>query len=101
MTPEEQFQSYAITGNESAFAKVVEAYAPLVYGTAFRRTRNAPLAEEICQNVFVIAARKAGKVAGQPGLGGLAAPDDALRNQERAQIRSRAQSTSTHHERGC
>ena len=62
--------AYAHSRDEDAFAKVVEAYSDLVYGTAFRKTRNAQLAEEITQSVFIPLARKASQLAKRPSLGG-------------------------------
>lgn len=70
MDSEKHLLAYVRSGDESAFAKVVEAYSSLVYGTAYRKTRNAELAEEITQNVFVLLARKAEKLVSRPGLGG-------------------------------
>ena len=62
--------AYVRSGDEAAFAKVVEAYSSLVYGTAYRKTRNVQLAEEITQNVFVLLARKAEQLVSRPNLGG-------------------------------
>ena len=69
MDSENHLLAYVRSGDEVAFAKVVEAYSALVYGTAYRKTRNAQLAEEITQNVFVLLARKAEKLVSRPGLG--------------------------------
>ncbi len=51
--------AFAESGDEAAFAKLVERYAPLVYGVALRKTRHRQNAEEISQAVFLILARKA------------------------------------------
>lgn len=99
VTPEDQLQSYTQTGDEQAFAKVVEAYASLVYGTAFRRTRNAPLSEEITQNVFVTLARKAARLDQKNSLGGwlhraaLLESKNALRSEAARQRRMEAMKT--------
>ncbi|MGC6467598.1 MAG: hypothetical protein ACON5N_18615, partial [Akkermansiaceae bacterium] len=45
--------------NERIFADLVASLSGLVYSSAFRRTGNAQLTEEITQNVFAIMARKA------------------------------------------
>jgi RNA polymerase sigma factor (sigma-70 family) len=50
---------YCTSGSESAFRRLVESHAPMVHGVASRMLRNAPLAEEVTQSVFVILARKA------------------------------------------
>ena len=70
MNPEDHLREYSRTGNEEAFAEVVEAFSSLVYGTAYRKTRNAQMSEEITQNVFILAASKAEKLARQSGIGG-------------------------------
>ena len=70
MDSENHLLAYVRSGDEAAFTKVVEAYSSLVYGTAYRKTRNAQLAEEVTQNVFVLLARKAEKLVSRPGLGG-------------------------------
>ena len=45
--------------SDAAFRRVVDSLAGLVYGSAFRRTGDSQLAEEITQNVFTILAQKA------------------------------------------
>lgn len=68
--PENHLLAYVRSGDEAAFAKVVEAYSSLVYGTAYRKTRNVQMAEEITQNVFVLLACKAEKLVSRSSLGG-------------------------------
>ena len=70
MDSENHLLAYVRSGDEAAFAKVVAAYSSLVYGTAYRKTRNVQLAEEVTQNVFILLARKAEKLVSRPGLGG-------------------------------
>ena len=70
MDSENHLLAYVRSGDEAAFAKVVAAYSSLVYGTAYRKTRNVQLAEEVTQNVFVLLARKAEKLVSRPSLGG-------------------------------
>ena len=70
MNSENHLLAYVRSGDEAAFAKIVEAYSSLVYGTAYRKTRNVQLAEEITQNVFILLARKAEKLVSRPNLGG-------------------------------
>jgi RNA polymerase sigma factor (sigma-70 family) len=55
----ELLYAYVRTGDESAFTALVERHKGIVYGSALRQTRNAALAEEITQAVFIVLARKA------------------------------------------
>jgi RNA polymerase sigma factor (sigma-70 family) len=56
-------QEYAARGSEEAFAAVVQRHVNLVYSVALRKTGNPQAAEEIVQTVFVILARKAGRLS--------------------------------------
>jgi RNA polymerase sigma factor (sigma-70 family) len=63
-------RAYADHGDETAFRELVTRYVNLVYSVAFRQTGgNAPLAEEVVQNVFTDLARRAGSLHGDT-LGG-------------------------------
>jgi len=55
----ELLQAYVRHGAESAFTELVERHKGLVYASALRQTRDAGLAEEITQAVFLVLARKA------------------------------------------
>ena len=61
---------FARNGSESAFATLVTRYVNLVHSAAFRFTGNSHHAEEITQAVFIILARKAGKLSSRVVLSG-------------------------------
>ena len=61
---------FAGGGEESAFRVLTDRYQGLVYHTALRSTGDAELAQDVCQAVFVLLARKAGKLHAEGGLAG-------------------------------
>ena len=66
----ELVSTYVTQGSESAFGVLVSRHVDMVFATAFRLTGDAALAEEITQNVFIMLARKAPRLAGYQTLGG-------------------------------
>ena len=66
----ELIKAYADNRSETAFKTLVERYAGLVYGSALRQARDAELARDIAQAVFILLGRKAGSFQKQTILSG-------------------------------
>jgi RNA polymerase sigma factor (sigma-70 family) len=64
----ELLRAFSRQGDQRAFADVTRRHLDLVYATALRKVTDAGAAQEICQNVFTVLARKAWQFA----------PDDSL-----------------------
>jgi RNA polymerase sigma factor (sigma-70 family) len=62
MDDSELLREYATEKSETAFASLVQRHIHFVYSSALRQVRNAQLAEEVTQAVFIILARKAGRI---------------------------------------
>ena len=59
----ELLRLYARDGSESAFQTLVERYLGLVHSAALRQVRDPHMSEDVAQVVFIILARKAGRLS--------------------------------------
>lgn len=63
-------EAYATESSETAFQALVKRHLDLVYATALRQLGDPALAEEVAQNVFIVLARKAPRLARLETLAG-------------------------------
>ena len=63
-------REYAASHSEEAFETLVSRYLRLVYSAALRQTSDSHSAEEVTQAVFIVLARKAGRISPDTILSG-------------------------------
>src|SRR5580692_363531 len=69
--PDQQLLSdYADARSDAAFAALLQRHLDLVYSAALRMVRDAQLAEDVTQAVFIALAQNAGRLKGHPVLSG-------------------------------
>jgi RNA polymerase sigma factor (sigma-70 family) len=69
-TDQELLRDYARSRSEAAFAELARRHVDFVYSAALRMVRDAHLAQDVSQNVFVALAQNAGQLMDRPVLAG-------------------------------
>ena len=70
LTDPQLLGDYAGQGSEEAFAELVRRHLDFVYSAALRMVRDAQLAGDVTQGVFLALARNARQLADRPVLSG-------------------------------
>ena len=70
MNDSELLEAWAADRDEAAFAELVRRYLDMVYASALRQVRDAPMAKDIAQAVFLVLSRKAGSLGSGVVLSG-------------------------------
>src|SRR5947207_11555979 len=69
-TDQQLLRDYTGCRSEAAFAELVRRHVDFVYSAALRMVRDAHMAEDVTQGVFVALARNARQLADRPVLSG-------------------------------
>src|SRR2546428_14082322 len=70
LTDQQLLRDYPARRSEAAFAELVRRHVDFVYSAALRMVRDAHLAEDVAQGVFVALAQSAPQLAVRPVLSG-------------------------------
>ncbi len=70
LTDQQLLRDYTERRSEAAFAELVRRHVDFVYSAALRMVRDAHLAEDVAQGVFVALAQNAPRLAARPVLSG-------------------------------
>ncbi len=70
LTDQQLLRDYTGRRSEAAFAELVRRHVDFVYSAAVRMVRDAHLAEDVTQDVFLALARSAPQLTGRPVLSG-------------------------------
>ena len=103
----ELLRQYADRNSDEAFAALVARHVNLVYSAALRKTGNADAAGEITQAVFIILAKKAGRLSQRTILSGWLyqttrlTAKNFLRSEARRQRRESRPASAVRHRRAA
>jgi DNA-directed RNA polymerase specialized sigma24 family protein len=70
MTDWQLLQQYVQTGSHEAFALLAQRHVDWIYAAAKRQVRDAHLASDVTQAVFIVLARKAASISDATSLSG-------------------------------
>src|SRR6267142_532981 len=70
MDDQQLLEEFATSGSQSSFGEIVRRHIDLVYAACKRRVKDAHLAEDATQAVFVFLARRAQSIVGRTVLAG-------------------------------
>src|SRR5438552_4747146 len=92
LTDQELLRDYTGRRSEAAFAELVRRHVDFVYSAALRMVRDAHLAEDVAQGVFVALAQSASQLRDRPVLSGWLhrTAQNLAANTVRADVRRRA-----------
>src|SRR5436309_3217935 len=75
--------------SSAALGQLVRRHVDFVYSVARRQVRDAHLAEDVCQNVFLLLMKKAASLLEHPNLGGWLFQTTMLASRNLTRARSR------------